>query len=449
MNLDDLAAEIAANPDDDAPRLAWADAVGGERGELVVLQCDLARGGFELDETVARRRRERELLRRHGRAWTPPNIDRAEFHRGFLRTLVVGGRWASEIPPDAMDVVLAGVLEAKIVRRALDRLAHPRSVDLQVAGSEDHGLLLRAPKFRDLVGLGVSWPLTPHAVELIAHHHPKLAHLWVHCPTPREVVTAIARRLPRLTTLHLVPNNEMTPAVFELPLVELALPFGSTDVLERLADGRAGRTLERLVVPTRRDNSLWPLDHLPKLRALTVDFVDAPAHAPFLDLELRALRELTVWFDRDPYSGFDHQRLVWRWGSQLEKLALRTDDKRLPERLAGELVRAEDELAPHRPQSRQPRGALVEVSADPPCTHPLRGDRVELHDLLLEYRSGRFQLKANAGTRVVVNHAALEWRAIDLYDRDEILVGDTRLVYRRTATDAAAVEHAARWKLPW
>ncbi len=38
-----MLAQCVADPDDDEPRLVWADAVGGERGELVVLQCDLAR----------------------------------------------------------------------------------------------------------------------------------------------------------------------------------------------------------------------------------------------------------------------------------------------------------------------------------------------------------------------------------------------------------------------
>ena len=47
-----LLEECAARPDDDAPRLAWADLVGGERGELVVLQCDLARGGEDAESTT-------------------------------------------------------------------------------------------------------------------------------------------------------------------------------------------------------------------------------------------------------------------------------------------------------------------------------------------------------------------------------------------------------------
>jgi hypothetical protein len=39
---DDLLEACRLAPDDDAPCLVWADAVGGERGELIVIQCDLA-----------------------------------------------------------------------------------------------------------------------------------------------------------------------------------------------------------------------------------------------------------------------------------------------------------------------------------------------------------------------------------------------------------------------
>ncbi|MDQ3368076.1 MAG: hypothetical protein M3680_21840, partial [Myxococcota bacterium] len=62
-------AQCAGAPDDDAPRLVWADLIGGERGELVVLQCDLARGGLPPAGVAARRARERELLAAHGAAW--------------------------------------------------------------------------------------------------------------------------------------------------------------------------------------------------------------------------------------------------------------------------------------------------------------------------------------------------------------------------------------------
>lgn len=76
--------------DDDAPRLVWADEIGGERGELVVLQCDLARGGLAPADVAARRARERELLQRHAVAWSGVHTyGRFEFRRGFVEALQV------------------------------------------------------------------------------------------------------------------------------------------------------------------------------------------------------------------------------------------------------------------------------------------------------------------------------------------------------------------------
>ena len=89
-------------PDDDAPRLVWADAVGGERGELVVIQCDLARGDLAPAEAAARRRRERELLAKHSAAWAgmtelvsgPGSGFR--FHRGFVESIKSSARVFAE-----------------------------------------------------------------------------------------------------------------------------------------------------------------------------------------------------------------------------------------------------------------------------------------------------------------------------------------------------------------
>src|SRR6188768_1357370 len=82
-------AECVAAPEDDGPRLVWADLVGGKRGELVVVQCDLARGDLSAQEAVQRRRRERELLDAHGVAWggaLANTATRWSFRRGFVET---------------------------------------------------------------------------------------------------------------------------------------------------------------------------------------------------------------------------------------------------------------------------------------------------------------------------------------------------------------------------
>ncbi len=100
--LDDLMAACRAAPDDDAPRLVWADAVGGERGELVVIQCKLARGGLSVEETGALRARCDELLAQHGLAWSGfadvRAARRCSFRRGFVDAVefdVTAAPWTS------------------------------------------------------------------------------------------------------------------------------------------------------------------------------------------------------------------------------------------------------------------------------------------------------------------------------------------------------------------
>lgn len=73
---DALIAAILAHPDDDAPRLVWADREGGERGELVVVQCALAaEPPPPRAERDRLRARERELLAKLGPGFV--------FERGF------------------------------------------------------------------------------------------------------------------------------------------------------------------------------------------------------------------------------------------------------------------------------------------------------------------------------------------------------------------------------
>src|SRR6188508_3624625 len=88
--LDALIAQIQATPDDDAPRLAWANAAGGERGELVVVQCRLASGAVtDRDEWRRLRARERELLLANGVAWSGlagEYPSSCMFRRGFVES---------------------------------------------------------------------------------------------------------------------------------------------------------------------------------------------------------------------------------------------------------------------------------------------------------------------------------------------------------------------------
>lgn len=80
-----LLADIYANPDDDAPRLVYADWLlerGDPRGEFITLQ-------FRADKDAAALKREKALLKEHGRKWLgalEPVVAAGtfEFRRGFL-----------------------------------------------------------------------------------------------------------------------------------------------------------------------------------------------------------------------------------------------------------------------------------------------------------------------------------------------------------------------------
>ncbi|HEV3144436.1 MAG TPA: TIGR02996 domain-containing protein [Gemmataceae bacterium] len=94
-------ATILENPDDDAPRLVYADWLeeqGDSRGEFIRVQCELAR--LEEDDPRAEilRDRENNLLLAHGDKWREelPEWARAksEFRRGFIEEVTL---WRSDI----------------------------------------------------------------------------------------------------------------------------------------------------------------------------------------------------------------------------------------------------------------------------------------------------------------------------------------------------------------
>src|SRR4051794_20166340 len=92
-------ADIIECPDDDAPRLVYADWLDdngdADRAELIRAQCESAR----LPECDRRRllleARAAELLAAHGRAWLGPLaglVSRPVFRRGFLDQAALGAR---------------------------------------------------------------------------------------------------------------------------------------------------------------------------------------------------------------------------------------------------------------------------------------------------------------------------------------------------------------------
>jgi uncharacterized protein (TIGR02996 family) len=95
---DAFLAAVAARPDDDLPRLIFADWLDEhgepERAEFIRLQCAAARG--EPDALIpAAGRRAAELEAAHRAAWLGPlprSVWRAEFRRGFVEHVVLPAR---------------------------------------------------------------------------------------------------------------------------------------------------------------------------------------------------------------------------------------------------------------------------------------------------------------------------------------------------------------------
>jgi uncharacterized protein (TIGR02996 family) len=91
----ELLLRVLAAPDDDEPRLVYADGLqekGDPRGEFIPLQCALARPEARADpaQFAAMRAREGELLSAHADEWTAlaiPFEGTATFRRGFVEDL--------------------------------------------------------------------------------------------------------------------------------------------------------------------------------------------------------------------------------------------------------------------------------------------------------------------------------------------------------------------------
>lgn len=81
--------DILAHPDDDSPRLIyadWLDERNDPRGEFIRIECALAQLSDEDPQRWPLEEREQELLREHQTKWLPKNCDALSFlfRRGFV-----------------------------------------------------------------------------------------------------------------------------------------------------------------------------------------------------------------------------------------------------------------------------------------------------------------------------------------------------------------------------
>ena len=173
-----LADAIRERPDDDAPRLAAAKQMPTDRGELVTVQCALARATGE-DERSELGRRARELLHLHEEAWTGSWRHAAEewrWARGFveeihLRSSLVFAESLAAIGAsepgvrvlrlalrqqtadwDAIENVLASGSLSSVRALRVDEPIHPRIGSL-------HGQVQEADRVVRAISRARDWPL--------------------------------------------------------------------------------------------------------------------------------------------------------------------------------------------------------------------------------------------------------------------------------------------------
>jgi hypothetical protein len=461
--------------------LVWADRVGGERGELVAVQCALARAArgevrAELD-LVGLRARERELLTAHAVAWAGPLAARGRgwsFRRGFLEAAWVDdldgataaleahpllssitiGRWpasvaeahraplarfravAIDVPPAAAD--RAARLE-RDVARAVGAQLRARAVGLWVASEADEELAVHALLYVRPARARISGPRLPASQVMEVLGSPglsaTLAELELACESPSEVAARIARRPLRALRLgaHMGPGG----AIGGGPLTAAAWAA--------LSRGRAGDMLEHLDVELGEDAARAPEVSFPLLRSLRLRG-QPPSAAVLAKWRLPRLRQLHLAIA--PAPGEAHQlRLQLGSGLELEGVAppgaLAPPRGGEPAELLTDGPLGLRELGEPWPRRAPPiaiagagarwcfagirAGARVVIGRAPGCELQLASALVGRRHAALAWEAGRWTV-AHLGTSpgaIEVNGTARD--LAELADGDTIRVGDHRL----------------------
>jgi uncharacterized protein (TIGR02996 family) len=162
---------IEADPEDDTPRLVyadWLDEQGGEvraaRAEYIRVQCELARSGLAEDRRKQLQKREAELLERFGRDWWEEHgitLRHGGYQRGFIEVVHLDApvfcRDAERLAALAPMHHLRLVKTARVMEElaACPQLACVRILDLShnVLRNAHIATLARSPYLSNLAGL--------------------------------------------------------------------------------------------------------------------------------------------------------------------------------------------------------------------------------------------------------------------------------------------------------
>lgn len=323
---DTLLAAIYANPDDDGPRMVFADVLveaGDPYGELIALQLARARGGAIRTKAE---NRERSLLREAGTAWTAALVadhaSQIELARGFpfrastYRATYTPPAWATI---EELGLATTATVVASDQLRALRRL---RAVPLEMIAN------IRLPepaRLEELAIVGSAWVL-PQLADLATPLAPKRLGLQgvVFTALPelagKLASWPIARRTSEIVLASTGKDLQVALAILraapQLACVELlgafSFAFGTSGLRVRV-----GRDRLELALGPAKTAKLWhqsllhevhhALENLaaPPFREIELD---ATAVAAADEIRANAIRELEASVAAWPQPA----KVIWR-----------------------------------------------------------------------------------------------------------------------------------------
>jgi uncharacterized protein (TIGR02996 family) len=426
-------AAIREAPEDDAPRLVYADWLeeGGDkdRAEFIRMQCALERLPMDAPQRPELEDRADDLLAEHEERWLgppPPWLYGWTFRRGFAESL----SFTDGLPRDRSGALLDGHPLTDVTvfgwgKRLFELLRVPLP-------SWHPGLRI-APQVHAVAASLLPDLAHPHAARVVALHHPRSGSEW-------ETIAALpcAATLTGLTGLTLIPDVEFTAVAPALPLRNGTLPAlsqlhhcwageaepedlapllaRSADWVELRLSALAPATLERLsdFARLRRLAFDWPATSSPPRLVLPSRLTDLEIRVNGMNRHL--LRALAT------ADGLERLRSL--------QLRRSYQDQSLPEdwtalgevmgRLRGPVLRLEAEMPGFlRSLTRLPHlgrvAALVYCPADP--------DPADLDSLIecpgftgvRELTLGAFSLKEGSARRLAAAPALQRLRKLSLF----------------------------------
>ena len=381
---EELFSEIIGNPDDDGLRLVYADAIGGERGELIVIQCELARGELTKEQETARRERERELLEKYATEWAgsiPKHARRWSFRRGFVEA----ARFVETY--EAHDWPLLRSMSFDRWNTSHLKIGADTLLALDIGDFAPEPLLPALPNLRAFACTSLDDESSEEIIRTVSNAPIEQLRLPDHRLEP-TVLDQLLAAAPKLVALEV---TTLTDPVVHRPLRALRVSALDDDSLYLLGTSPISETLEHLAFTYAGDPATLPkyLAAFPKLHVVD-------------------LWPETTLVHHDPMAMITLGKPWFEWSLPATLTSERGDVYELP-------VRPGDE------PTHLGRGLDADVR--------VFSSRIARRHMRFTWRGGAHEIQDLASTNGIILNGVKVDRA-RLADGDELVLGDVTMTYR-------------------